>query len=221
MKAKISEIFESIQGEGPYQGTKQIFIRFFGCNLNCRFCDTRLDSFQEMNLSDVLEKISLYRGYHSVSLTGGEPLLQVDFLKVLAQKLKQDGQTTYLETNGILHRNLSEVLDYIDIIAMDFKLSSSTGLKDFWLEHREFLKLARDKKIFIKSVIGKTSRVGDLRIGLGMLKELKQDILFILQPENPFEDTLKDKLKYFEKVCQNSNIDVKITPQLHKRMGVK
>ena len=39
-KAKIKEIFASIQGEGPYVGVKQLFIRFCACNLNCDYCDT-------------------------------------------------------------------------------------------------------------------------------------------------------------------------------------
>ncbi|MCL5059022.1 MAG: 7-carboxy-7-deazaguanine synthase QueE, partial [Actinobacteria bacterium] len=40
MKAAVREIFSSVQGEGPYVGTRQIFIRFDGCNLSCRYCDT-------------------------------------------------------------------------------------------------------------------------------------------------------------------------------------
>jgi len=45
--ADIAEIFSSIQGEGLYVGRRQIFIRFCGCNLNCRYCDT------ETSASDV------------------------------------------------------------------------------------------------------------------------------------------------------------------------
>ena len=39
-KAKIKEIFTSIQGEGPFIGHKQLFVRFCGCNLSCKYCDT-------------------------------------------------------------------------------------------------------------------------------------------------------------------------------------
>jgi organic radical activating enzyme len=43
-RAKIKEIFTSIQGEGPYIGVKQLFVRFCGCNLMCEYCDTNYDS---------------------------------------------------------------------------------------------------------------------------------------------------------------------------------
>ena len=39
-EVKIKEIFESIQGEGPFVGVNQLFLRFCGCNLNCNYCDT-------------------------------------------------------------------------------------------------------------------------------------------------------------------------------------
>ena len=48
-KAKIKEIFSSIQGEGEYIGCKQIFIRFCACNLNCAYCDT---DFYPTNIND-------------------------------------------------------------------------------------------------------------------------------------------------------------------------
>jgi len=149
MKAKISEVFKSIQGEGLYQGKDQLFVRFFGCNLDCSFCDTKLSSYKQLSLDELLGQIATFSDYHSLSLTGGEPLLQIDFLKELVEQLKKDGKIVYLETNGSLYQNLTRVIDNIDIIAMDFKLSSSTGMKDFWFEHREFLKVAKTREVFV------------------------------------------------------------------------
>ena len=83
-KVKIKEIFASIQGEGPYVGYKQLFIRFCNCNLKCNYCDTEFSSnsdFEEYCPNELAEKVNEFKDVHSVSLTGGEPLLSVDFLK--------------------------------------------------------------------------------------------------------------------------------------------
>ncbi|MFA7677711.1 MAG: 7-carboxy-7-deazaguanine synthase QueE, partial [Candidatus Omnitrophota bacterium] len=111
MNAKICEVFKSIQGEGLYRGVDQVFVRFFGCNLECSFCDTKLQSFQEISLPELLEQINSFNGYDYVSLTGGEPLLQEDFVGVLAKALKEEKKKVYLETNGILHEQLDKVIE--------------------------------------------------------------------------------------------------------------
>jgi len=221
MKAKISEVFKSIQGEGLFQGIEQVFVRFFGCNLNCRFCDTKLDSYREVTVSALLDEVNSFGNCHSVALTGGEPLLQIDFLKQLCQALKEKGKTVYLETNGTLYQNLPQIIDNLDIIAMDFKLSSSTGMADFCFEHREFLKVIQGKEIFVKAVIGKTTLIEDLRIALAIIKEVDKNIPLVLQPEHPYEQELQNKLDYFKKVSQDSNINVRVIPQLHKVLGVR
>ena len=221
MKARISEIFKSIQGEGIYQGTPQVFVRFFGCNLKCVFCDTQLHAYEEKTIDSVLQDIESYSDYHSVSLTGGEPLLQVDFLAELTKILRQNNKITYLETNCTLYKNLEEIIDFIDIIAMDFKLPSSTGLGNFWLRHREFLKVALQKEVFVKAVIGKNTDLEDILESIVIIKEIKPDLYFILQPENPHEEILEDKLKDFHSVCSEQGINVKVMPQLHKKLGIR
>lgn len=221
MKAKISEVFKSIQGEGPYQGLAQVFVRFFGCNLSCSFCDTSLKRWAEESIESLLEKILALGDCRCVSLTGGEPLLQVDFLKELAAELKNRAKTVYLETNGILYRSLEKVIDYIDIIAMDFKLPSSTAGNNFWQMHREFLKIALKKEVFVKAVVSSTTELSDIVESIKIIKELKPDLCFVLQPQNPFECLLRGRLKEFESVCLRENIDVKVIAQLHKELGVK
>ena len=223
MKAKISEVFKSIQGEGVYQGIEQVFVRFFGCNLKCRFCDTKLSFYKELTVEQALQEIESFgTGFHSVSLTGGEPLLQVDFLKSLLKELKKRNVIIYLETNGVLYNEFRKIVDYIDIVAMDFKLPSSTGLDDFYLEHTKFLKLGLSKDIFVKAVITKSSELIDLKRTVEILLKFKKNIPLILQP-NYFEwdEILKEKIENFKSYCLEYLSDVRVIPQLHKILGIK
>ena len=81
-KANIREIFISVQGEGPYVGQRQLFIRFCGCNLNCRYCDTdfELSKSTEYTPIQLIEKVNEYGKNLVLSLTGGEPLVSSEFL---------------------------------------------------------------------------------------------------------------------------------------------
>ena len=221
MKGKISEVFRSIQGEGLYQGVSQVFVRFFGCNLECSFCDTKLDSYEKKTAPELLDEIDSFQNYHSLSITGGEPLLQIDFLKDLLKLVKKRKQKVYLETNGTLPENLGKVIDYTDIIAMDFKLPSSTGLESFWDKHQEFLGVAKEKKIFIKAVIGTSTVVEDIYKMIEIIKGAAKKTTLVLQPQNPFEIMVKTKLSGFEELCREEGLKVKIIPQMHKRLGLK
>jgi organic radical activating enzyme len=222
VKARVSEVFKSIQGEGVYQGIPQLFIRFFGCNMRCAFCDTNLSYYEENTVSDVLEKVFSYRGYHSVSFTGGEPLLQVKFLKEITKYLKKEGEIIYLETNGTLYKNLREVIEYIDIIAMDFKLPSSTGLRGCWEQHQEFLKIAQRKEVFVKSVICNFTVLDDIKKAINIIAKIDKNIPFVLQP-NFFEigDKLNNKLEEFFSFSQKYLKNAGIIGQLHKVVNCK
>ncbi|MCS7180168.1 MAG: 7-carboxy-7-deazaguanine synthase QueE, partial [bacterium] len=77
MYFKISEIFFSIQGEGLLQGLPFIFLRFCGCNLKCRWCDTKYAWENGNNLSEIeiLKEIERFK-CKRICFTGGEPYLQ-------------------------------------------------------------------------------------------------------------------------------------------------
>jgi len=223
MKGKIAEVFESIQGEGLYLGERQLFVRFFGCNLKCRFCDTKLNRFIEYEPQELIEEIkSYYEGYHSISFTGGEPLLQKDFLKELLYYSCCYGYQNYLETNGTLLDGLSEVIDYLDIVAMDLKLPSSTGLECFWDRHRRFLEIASRKEVFLKTVICQSTKEDDLREVIILIKEINRAATLVLQ-SNSYEDysRLNVKLENFRDICLKENISTCIIPRIHKVIGVK
>ncbi len=224
MRGKIAEVFESVQGEGIYLGEKQLFVRFFGCNLSCRFCDTELDSFKEYEPHELFEEIKFFHDdYHAVSFTGGEPLLQKDFLKEVLYRTCCYGHRNYLETNGTLVAELEEVIDYLDIVAMDLKLPSSTGHdKHFWDEHRDFLKVASRKQVFLKSVICENTSADDINESLRLIKECDRSAILVLQP-NSLEGygALIDKLNNFKDLCRKEQVTVCIIPQIHKVIGVR
>ena len=222
MTAKISEIFHSIQGEGIYQFVPQVFVRFWGCNINCIFCDTNGLSFTEIDESSVLQKIYSFREFwESVALTGGEPLLQAESLQRLCRKLKEDSRIIYLETNGILYRELDMVIEFTDIISLDFKLPSSTNLSDYWDAHYNFLKIASRKEAFVKAVITGSTTRDDIIKSVSIIKEVDLNIPFVLQPAFSCEAFLWAKLDEYKSIALEFIPDVRIIPQLHKHIGVK
>ena len=222
VKGRIAEVFDSLQGEGIYLGERQIFVRFFGCNLTCSFCDTHLSRFIEYEPKELLAEIKLYQGHSVISFTGGEPLLQNDFLKSILKLTDKEGYKNYLETNGTLYNELEEVIDYVDIVAMDLKLPSSTGLNNFWQQHRKFLKVASKKEMFLKIVICHSTRQKDIMETLRLIKEINKRIILVLQP-NGFEDyeMMRRKIESFRNIARYNDITCCIIFQIHKKIGIR
>jgi len=96
---KINEIFHSLQGEGYHTGTASVFIRFSGCNLHCKFCDTRHEQGAMMSLPRIVDQVMQYPGAPLIVLTGGEPSLWIDDELVAALK-QMTGKRIAIETNG-------------------------------------------------------------------------------------------------------------------------
>ncbi len=234
---KIQELFSSLQGEGIYWGKRQIFIRFFGCNMKCAYCDEPETSFvpeseasytvktagQLLEEVDVLEQRE--GPHHSISFTGGEPLLHTDFLLPLASTLKDRGFRLYLETNGTLPERLQQILSYIDIIAMDVKPPSSTQDRPFWEAHRRFLEIGQEREIFVKIVVTPQTRREELERAFVMVAEVNAAIPLVLQPVTPSgqvtEAVSDEKLFEFSAVARRRLSDVRILGQLHKVVGIR
>ena len=212
-----------MQGEGLYLGEKQIFVRFFGCNLSCKFCDTKLSSFFEYEPQELFEEIIIYNhDFHSISFTGGEPLLQNDFLKEVLMLTKKNGYKNYLETNGTLPGELEDTIAYIDIVAMDIKLPTSTGMGNLWGLHKKFFKIASKKDVFLKAIISETTNAQDLRQGLSLIKEMNSCAVLVLQP-NSFDnqESLRKKIDIFKDICVKENVTTCVIPQIHKFAGIR
>lgn len=224
-KAKINEIFDSIQGEGPYIGYRQLFVRFCGCNLLCDYCDTEFNQGDMYSVSELLNKVKSFdlEHIHSVSLTGVEPLLQYEFLKEFLPEIKKTGAKIYLETNGTLTKALKNVLEYIDIISMDFKIDSSAKIGDIYSSHDEFLKTAKEaqKEVFAKLVFDENIKDYEINECVSLAK--KYDIPLILQPKmngNNISVTQDKILKIFETFTEKYH-DVRMIGQVHKFFDIK
>lgn len=223
-KAKVSDIFFSAQGEGVYAGVPQVFVRFYGCGFNCRFCDTALTTYEKYTSLGLYNHLKRFtRQYHSLCLTGGEPLLQQEFLQEFLPLVKYDGARTYLETNGILADALNEVIDNVDIIAMDFKLPSSAGIREHWAQHRRFLRAALKKEVFIKMVITLSTSREDIAEAVKLILSVKaKRVPVVLQPDAfQLSRELLAIVGKWQRYLREYLPRVEVIPQLHKITGVK
>lgn len=222
MKTKINEIFSSIQGEGPVVGYKQLFIRFCGCNLHCDYCDTEFQTGIEYTPTELFEKINSeydLSTFHSISLTGGEPLLHCEFLQEFLPLLKNKTKI-YLETNATLSENLQKVKNLIDIISADIKLPTSTGFDSFDL-HRKFFEKCNGIETFAKIVFDKNITEEEIITCSNIGKEY--NIELVLQPK-----MVEDKMTVNSEFCTaildkftQKYKNTRLIPQVHKFIDVQ
>lgn len=119
---KVNEIFYSIQGEGTAVGLPCVFVRLTGCNLRCTYCDTEYAFYDGTNktIDQIVEQVRSYN-CSLVEITGGEPLIQKESLKLMSE-LCDNNFEVLLETDG------SMPIDNVDRrvkIIMDLKCPSS------------------------------------------------------------------------------------------------
>ncbi len=231
-KGWVSEIFVSLQGEGPYTGVRQVFVRLSGCSFGCGYCDTKrarkrartadFPGKRVLNpvlVKDVIAAVKSFGKIHSVSVTGGEPLEQPEFTSELMKGLKKAGYTNYLETNGALPGVLKKLLKYADIISADIKLSSATGRKPALKAHREFFKLS-GKKTFAKIVVTGRTSGRELEAALRMLRGIVPGITACIQPDPALG--INGVLRKFGTVLEKGILkDLRVTPQVHKIAGLR
>ncbi|MEA2070681.1 MAG: 7-carboxy-7-deazaguanine synthase QueE [Asgard group archaeon] len=217
----IVEIFSSYQGEGGSVrgscfGRRQIFIRFAGCDLHCRWCDSAeardieyptcrvetipgswdFESFQNPVTEDfVMDRIlSLStRDFHSVSLTGGEPTLQEEFFKRIIQRLYDLELQIFLETAGYFPQRIEQVASMISYACVDLKDRSAHSVKPKeWdsLVNKEFKALTilsnHSVKCFAKLVVTEDTKLADVRMMADKLREIV--VPLVIQPVTPIHD---------------------------------
>lgn len=158
---RLSEIYPSIQGEGPNVGVPTIFTRFSGCNMRCPGwpCDTPFAIYPEQwkndpvyEAGDLMNKVAQLPG-KNVCITGGEPTMQpAEPLESFADLLLTFGYTIDVFTNGSLKPLPNWMLDPHVTVIMDWKLEGS-GEAERGLEIRKENTYKLMKKDAIKFVV--------------------------------------------------------------------
>lgn len=161
-KYKINDIFLSIQGEGFYTGKTCIFIRFSGCNLKCKFCDKKHQTYILMTEKEILDDIQYTKCKHIV-FTGGEPSLQLN--KEIIKTFRDKGYYLQIETNGTICTPY-----FLDWETISPKTKNINEIKIIGDEYKFIVDEDFDKKI--------VKKVEELIYTLGLQTRI------YLQPEN-------------------------------------
>jgi organic radical activating enzyme len=242
----VSEIFVSFQGEGPHAGRRQLFVRLGGCPLRCRYCDTpeslvptaacrvlgpdgvrRLaNPLLPADLeAEVRNLVALAPPLHAVAVTGGEPLLQTDFLHAWLETRAPD-LPVLLETAGILPARLRRVLPWLRWVSLDFKCPSNTGEAARWDEHEACVRetLAAGRELYVKIPVDDATCADEVAHGAALLAALAPSVPLLLTPLTEPDGTRltasQASLDRLHAVASRIHRDVRVLPQMHKVLGI-
>ena len=200
---RISEIFYSVQGEGELTGVPSVFVRTSGCNLRCRWCDTKYASWdpsgEVMDLSEISDYVKAKPANHVV-LTGGEPMVAKG-ISELAERLKSSNKHVTIETAAtVLPDGVA-----CDLASLSPKLSNSTPLSGEiergWIEKHEARRLRPDiidawmgdYDYQLKFVVASQTDLDEIDDLLGRLKITPMAHKVLLMPEGVTTESLNER----------------------------
>ncbi len=179
---------DSIESLGLYDGPGiRVVIFMNGCYLRCKYChnpEMWLKGKNNISSGELVRKIKRFKNYiqgtGGVTFSGGEPLLQPQFLISCCKKLKKDGFHIALDTAGVGLGNYEEILKYVDLIIFDVKYADEVGYHELTggniKESEKFIEIANkmNKTFWVRQVIIPT--VNDNHEYLLKLKDYIQKI---------------------------------------------
>ena len=141
----INEIFTSIEGETSYQGIPMLFVRFTGCNLRCKYCDTKYayKEGREYSLNEVLKIVEDFPLPY-VHITGGEPLIQKNMIELL-KAIK--GKKILIETNGSIDIRPFQLEN--TVLITDIKTPGSGESDKNYFKNIDYLRKCKELKFVV------------------------------------------------------------------------
>ena len=219
---QVVEIFQSVQGEGTLLGVQMIFIRLWGCNMSCNWCDTKYSWAPEFKNKTTRtmytpEELAKYiktnfpEHIEWINFTGGEPTLWHEEIQKTIQLLPE--KRICIQTNGKTWK--TKLFENLDKICMDFKCPASGEKSN--LDYLSKLRHTDEAKFVI-------ANEGDLIYTTDILTSInnktKIEASIIIQPvlfKNEELSKYYDRIKWLVEVFKDINIrNLRITPQFHQ-----
>ena len=199
---RVSEIFRSLQGEGVLIGTPTVFIRTVGCNLECSWCDTEYarEGGEELSIEQIMTELEKHKTQF-ICLTGGEPLMQKDVIKLL-DKLVDKCYHVTLETNGSLPLEDVPCAENM-LISMDIKCPSSDMEERMLMSNIDLLSPADQLKFIVADL-------DDLMYAEDVLKNHEARCNVVFTPVGGME------LEPVARFVLSRKLNARVLPQLHK-----
>jgi 7-carboxy-7-deazaguanine synthase len=214
---RIAELFASIQGEGLLAGVPSLFVRFSGCNLRCRWCDTPYTSWQpegvDWTLDGIMEWVRGYAQYRHAVLTGGEPMIFPEVVP-LSKELKKAGLHVTIETAGTVFQPVA-----CDLMSISPKLANSTPDDLLWRPRHEerrlqpevLRRLTAEFDSQVKFVVQAPDDIAEIQAIQALCGAPDEKIL--LMPEGVDAPTLEQRSAWLVEVCKQHGY--RFTPRLH------
>lgn len=209
---RISEIFYSIQGEGELTGVPSVFVRTSGCNLRCRWCDTKYASWDpegdDRMIDGIVAEVLSHPSHHTV-VTGGEPMVAKGVHELMAV-LRGRGQHLTIETAATIPPEGIAC----DLASLSPKLANSTPLPGEiapgWIEKHDTLRLQPEVirawidayPYQLKFVVASASDLGEIE---DLLRRIDRDIpphKVLLMPEGVTAEAIRGRDESLVDVCK-------------------
>lgn len=208
---RVHEIFRTIQGEGYDTGIPCTFVRLYGCNVKCLYCDQPQckSDIKRMSVERVFDEVRKLR-VKNVCITGGEPLIQEEVYSLIYE-LVANGYAVSIETNGTIE--IPDTLRRSYKYVMDVKCPSS-GVHGLNLYSNLAILHPSDE---VKFVIANEE---DYKFMKTTLRKYPTKAKVLL---SPMFDLESNKQTIGRDLCEwvlNDKLDVRIQIQLHKVLGV-